>query len=104
MKTSTQNLHQKLLTLVKQERVLLTQILDHLAEINRGKLFLEFKCDSLLKYCIQELGYSESAAYRRIKALRITEEIPETKTAIQNGELNLSQLSMAQGLFESARN
>lgn len=86
--------------LVKRERRILNEILDHLAEVNRRKLFLKFGHPSLLKYCVKELGYSESAAYRRIKALRITQELPEMKKKLEEGALNLTQLCQAQHLFE----
>lgn len=98
---SGDQLHQNLLIFTRQERKILNQILDHLAEVNRRKLFLKFGHDSLLKYCVKELKYSESAAYRRIKALRITQELPHIKKNVENGELNLTQLCKAQDLFEN---
>lgn len=93
-------LHGALLSLVRRERLILNDILDHLAEVNRRKIFLKFGHSSLLKYCVKELGYSESAAYRRIKALRITQELPEVKNRVLEGKVNLTQLCRAQDLFE----
>jgi hypothetical protein len=101
MKTINQNTHQTLLKLVKTERKIQTEVLDHLQIINEKKIFLNFGHDSLLRYCVKELGYSESAAYRRIKAVRATSELPELKKEIHAGNLNLSQISQAQGLFEN---
>ena len=100
MKISTHDLHQKILKLVSAEKKILVAILSHLEEINRRKLFLEFGHDSLLKYCVKELGYSESAAFRRIKALRLSQVVPEVAQAIEEGSLNLSQVATAQSLFE----
>lgn len=94
------SLHLSLVSLVRKERRILSEILDHLAEVSRRKIFLSFGHSSLLKYCVKELGYSESAAYRRIKALRVTQEMPEIKKKMEEGELNLTQLCRAQDLFE----
>ncbi len=96
-------IHQNLINLTILERKTTTQILDHLAEVNRRKLFLKYGCDSLLKYCVKQLKYSEGAAYRRIKALRLTTEMPGLKENIQLGNLNLTQLSDAQSLFDLAK-
>ncbi|MEX0799576.1 MAG: HNH endonuclease signature motif containing protein [Bacteriovoracaceae bacterium] len=94
-------IHASLLVLVKRERRILNEILEHLSEINRRKAFLKFGHSSLLKYCVKELGYSESAAYRRIKALKITQELPAVKKQIEEGTVNLSQLCKAQNLFDN---
>lgn len=94
-------LHQNLVALTGQERKILNKILDHLAEVNRRKIFFKFGHDSLLKYCVKELKYSEAAAYRRIKALRITQEDPGVRQKVERGELNLTQLCKAQNLFEN---
>jgi type I site-specific restriction-modification system R (restriction) subunit len=96
-------IHQNLINLTILERKTTTQILDHLSEVNQRKLFLKYGCNSLLRYCVKQLKYSEGAAYRRIKALRLTAEMPELKENIKLGNLNLTQLSDAQSLFELAQ-
>jgi hypothetical protein len=42
---------------------------------------------------VKELGYSESAAWRRWSALKITEEIPEAKKLLESGAINLSTVT-----------
>lgn len=98
---TTANLHETLTVLVRKERRILNEILELLGEVNRRKLFLNFGHSSLLKYCVKELGYSESAAYRRIKALRVTQELPAVKKKLEEGAVNLTQLCRAQDLFET---
>ena len=53
-------LHQHLKELVASERRIVTDILSHLHEVERRKLFSNYHHPSLFEYAIQELGYSES--------------------------------------------
>ncbi|MBC7396333.1 MAG: hypothetical protein H7333_02725 [Bdellovibrionales bacterium] len=55
---------------------------------------------SLFEYAVKALGYSEAASFRRISAMRLMKQIPEVKTAIDEGRLNLSQLTQAQAFFK----
>lgn len=87
--------------LVKRERELLSEILWHLREIDRRRLFCDFGCSSLYQYAIKYLGYSEDQAYRRVNAARLLEALPEIEDKINTGELNLSLLSMAQSFFQA---
>ena len=95
--------HKKLLELRKTERQTLSEILSHLEVIQDQKVYLDMGYSSILHYCIKELGYSEAAAYRRIKALKLTKALPEVKEKIEDGSLSLSQLSKSQSLFEMAK-
>lgn len=85
--------------LVNREREFLTKILHHLREIDRRKLYCELGFSSLHAYCVRELGYSEGNAYRRIKACRLLEEIPEIERKIEKGELSLSNIAQASSFF-----
>jgi hypothetical protein len=85
--------------LVQRERECLTQILRHLQEIERRKLFSDLRCGSLFEYAVRVLGYSEAAAGRRIAAMRLMREIPEVAEKIESGALNLAKLCQAQTFF-----
>ena len=74
--------------------------LHHLAEIDSRKLFFKQGFFSLFDYAVRELGYSEGAAYRRIKAMKLCREIPETANRLQSGRLSLSAASQLQVFFE----
>ena len=86
--------------LVQNERELTTQILHHLSEIDRRKLFAEMKCTSLFDYCTRILGYSHGSAQRRIQAARLLNVIPEIEDKIENGSLSLAAISMAVTFFK----
>jgi len=98
---SDQALLQQTLILVKKEKEILSEILSHLEEVRKRRLFCELGFGSLFQYCVKQLGYSEDQAYRRINALKLIKEVPEVQAQIANGSLTLSNLSLAQTLFKS---
>jgi 5-methylcytosine-specific restriction endonuclease McrA len=83
------------------ERKLTLEIIELLEELDRRKLYLLRGFGSLLEYCVKELKYSESSAYRRISTMRVVRDVPETKTAIQTGSLNLVTVAQAQTFFRA---
>ena len=89
--------------LVKEERELSTLILHHLMEVERRRLYAARGFSSLFEYCVKSLGYSESAAQRRISGMRLIREIPEVETKIKEGKLSLSVISQAQTFFRQER-
>ena len=86
--------------LVQKERQINVLVLQHLQEIEKRKLYLKRGFSSLFEYTVKELGYSESSAYRRIKAMKLCKELPETKLKMAKGELNLCTASKLQTVFE----
>ncbi len=94
-----QSLHHQLKNFVQQERALLTQVLEHLQEVERRRLYSDFKRSSLFDYAVSELGYSEDQAHRRIQAMRLMKELPEIKERLNNGALSLTNAAKAQSLF-----
>ncbi|MBK9294054.1 MAG: hypothetical protein IPM57_06350 [Oligoflexia bacterium] len=85
----------ELKNLVLEERKLLSLVLDYLLEVQTRRLYLEMGYPSLFEFCVKELQYSESAAQRRISAMRLMRDIPEVKTKIESGNLNLTTLAQA---------
>ena len=89
--------------LVQKERQINIQVLQHLQEIESRKLYLKRSFPSLFEYTIKELGYSHSAAYRRIKAMRLCRDIPQATAKIKTGRLNLTTASQLQTFFEKKK-
>ena len=102
-KLSDDSLLSQTKALVQKERKLNIEILQHLQEIESRKLYLERGFSSLFDYTVKELGYGEGAAYRRIKTMKLCQDIPETKTQIESGQLNLSTASQLQNFFEKQK-
>ncbi len=87
----------------QKERVLLTQVLYHLKEIESRKLYSSFGYSSLFNYACNELKYSSDQAYRRIQAMRLLKDIPEVAVKIDSGELSLSNITQAQKYFKDTK-
>ncbi|MCY4377049.1 MAG: hypothetical protein OXC31_25105 [Spirochaetaceae bacterium] len=77
-------------TLVRHERHLQGAIIDHLAEIDARRLFLQRGCSSLFDYAVRELGYSDAAAGRRIGAVRLCADQRGARERLRDGSLTLS--------------
>jgi hypothetical protein len=92
--------------LVLKEREVLVKLLHHLKEIDNRKLYSDLGFSSLFVYMTKGLGYSESAAGRRIQAARLLKSHPEIETKIENGSLNLTNLNQVAFAFknESVKN
>ncbi len=97
MTLTDKELHAEMIRMRKYERDVMIELLEHLQEVYDRRLFADFGHSSLVKYLVKELGYSESAAFRRYQALRLIKEIPEVKTRLEKGEINLTSASMIQG-------
>ena len=89
--------------LVQKERQINIQVLQHLQEIEKRKLYLDRGFPSLFEYTVKELGYSHSAAYRRIKTMRLCRDIPQATSKIKTGSLNLTTASQLQTFFEKKK-
>ena len=92
---SDQEILSRIHTLVVQERKLTLAVLLHLNEIERRKLHLRHGYSSMFDYCTQGLGYSSSAAYRRIQSARCAARFPGLHAMLERNELNLSIVSQA---------
>lgn len=89
--------------LVKREQELIAEVIEHLEEIEKRRLYSDLGYKSLYEYCTIELKYSQDQAYRRIQAMKITRQIPEVKEMISNGELSLTTLNVATSFMNEAK-
>jgi len=90
---TTESLHIKLSELIKSERKITHEILLCIQQIDQTKAYAELGYPSLFEYLVKEQKYSEGAAQRRISAARLIKELPEIEKKVQEGNLNLTQLS-----------
>ncbi len=81
--------------LVRCERGVTLRVLRHLNEIERRKLHLKLAYSSMFDYCTKGLGYSESAAVRRIRSARCAARYPEVYALLESNDVNLTTLSLA---------
>src|SRR5882724_5707584 len=76
--------------LVRRGNELTADLLAHLAEMYERRLHLQLGFSSLFAYCIESLGFSESAAGRRIAAAKVCRKFPDVFARVASGELHLS--------------
>ena len=90
-------------TLVRHERYLQGTVIDHLAEIEARRLYLQRGCSSLFDYAVRELGFSDPAAARRIGAVRLCADQPDARERLRDGSLTLSAAAELQWAFDRQR-
>jgi 5-methylcytosine-specific restriction endonuclease McrA len=96
---SDDNLLSRLSKLVARERETTLLILHHLNEIERRKLHLKLGYRSMFDYCTSALGYSESAAGRRIQAARCVAHFPDVCDLLAANDVNLSTVAQVSRLL-----
>jgi len=89
-------LHFELKKLVQTERKITEQILDLINQCELSRTYAKLGYSSMFEYLHKGLGYSEGSAQRRLSSARLLRELPEIKSDLQNGVLNLTQVAMAQ--------
>jgi 5-methylcytosine-specific restriction endonuclease McrA len=85
-------LTQRVYEMRQKERRQLVELLQHLAEVERRRLYLEMGHTSLFKLLRDGLGYSSSSAYRRMIGARLVVRYPVVAAYLRDGRLNLTQL------------
>jgi hypothetical protein len=91
-KLTDQELELRLKDLATKERKILHAILEHIKEFETRKLYLARAYSSVFEYLVKELGYSNSAAMRRLEAARLLRDVPIVAEKIKEGSINLSQI------------
>jgi hypothetical protein len=80
--------------LVRKTRTQEAQLLRHLGEVDKRRLFLREACSSMFRYCVSVLHFSEASAFKRIAAARAAREFPEIFEAIARGELHVTAVRL----------
>src|SRR6267143_1761136 len=80
--------------LVHKSRGLEAELLLHLGEIDERKLYLARAHPSMFAFCVEELGFSEDAAYNRIFVARAARRLPALIEALRSGKVHLGGLRL----------
>ncbi len=83
-----------LAALVAQDRATTAALLAHLAEVDARRLYLPAGFPSMFLYCVQQLGFSEEATFKRIRAARTARRFPAIFNALADGRLHVSAVVM----------
>jgi 5-methylcytosine-specific restriction endonuclease McrA len=95
-KALVRQLHQ----FVRQEKQLTLEVLSHLAEVARRELYLAKGYGTLSDYCVCELGYGESSAWRRVRVARVIKDVPQVYGLLNSGELSFSAVLQVAGVLQ----
>ncbi len=93
-KLTTHELVKRFDRLILQEREATSQVILHLAEIDRRKIYAIEGYSSLFNYCVEKYHYSESAAYRRIQVARLSSQFPDVIQYLKEGKIRLINLCL----------
>src|SRR3989338_10359749 len=80
--------------LVQEEKEATAQVVVHLSEINRRKLYAQEGYSSLFSYCVEKYHYSKAAAYRRIQAAKLVQREPRVLIYLKEAKLNLTTIGL----------
>ena len=84
----------RLIEAVKCENSATAELVALIAEVDARKVFLEHACSSTFRFCVERLGMSEGAAYKRIQVARVARRFPVLLTALGTGQVHLSGLAV----------
>lgn len=91
----------RLARLVRTERKITNEILKLVRLADERRLHLELGFSSLFDWMTRGLGYSESAAQRRISSARLAGAVPAALEKIETGAVNLTTLAKAQTVIRA---
>jgi hypothetical protein len=91
---SDAELLQRTSALVLVEHGAVADVVEHLVEIDRRRLYLEHAYPSLYAFCAEHLGYTEDAALKRIRVARLALEFPRVLDELRSGAIQLTGLLM----------
>ena len=78
----------------KQSRRVEAVLVAHIAEVDRRRLYASEALPSMFRYCTDVLHLSEAAAYRRIRAARLSRKYPVVLTMLEDGRIHLCGLAL----------
>ena len=82
-----------------QERESQSKLLVDIAEIDARQIYREAGYDSIHRYCVEELGLSEKAAFHRIWVARVAWKYPCVLAALAEARLHMSAVALLATYF-----
>jgi 5-methylcytosine-specific restriction endonuclease McrA len=86
------------------EKACTVQLLETLIIIDRDNLFTELRYNSLHKYIVRELGYSDAEAALRVSAVKLLQKSQLAKEQMKKGNLGLTNAALAGRLLKKEKN
>lgn len=90
----------RFLALAGQERFIIADLVAYLAEVEYRRLVRDSHWPSLFEYCVFSLHWSESAAFRLIRAARAVRKFPIILEMLRDGRLHLEGVVILHAFIE----
>ena len=87
---SDDELLRRLSDLLSQSRLVESDLIAHIAEVDERRLYASQASSSMFSYCTEVLNLSEDEAYERITAARASRKYPMLLEMLRDGRLHLS--------------
>jgi hypothetical protein len=100
---SITQMNENILRLVKNERKITGEILNAILQFSKCGGYQKMGYATMHQYLTRVVGYSDDQAHRRWKAAQLMDQLPDSRPAIQSGDLNLSQAAATQKAIEQAQ-
>jgi hypothetical protein len=84
-------IHEKAITRAQRYLIAEADLLKSIIEVDRNKLYEDFGLSYLTPYCVKHLGLTDDVAAIFVRVARKTYEVPELKTAIEEGKLSVTK-------------
>jgi 5-methylcytosine-specific restriction endonuclease McrA len=84
----------RLKRLILRESEVTAEVIAHIAELDRRRLYLAEGAPSVFAYCTRILRLSEYAAYTRIQAARLARRFPIVLQQLAAGDVNLTTVGL----------
>jgi 5-methylcytosine-specific restriction endonuclease McrA len=94
LKLSDADFHHQFELVTSIEHSSTMKVLHLINDLDRRKSYLDLGYSSVLDYCVRKIGYSRSAAGRRIQAARCGRRYPEVFEMLRTGELKFGVAAM----------
>jgi hypothetical protein len=99
---SDDELHRLTERAAQSEQAATLNLLEHLNEVERRRLYAKRAFPSLFEY-VRSLGYSEAQSSERVNAARLIRELPEVKEKLEMKSLSLTTASQLQRFFRAEK-
>jgi len=86
------------------EKACTAQLLETLIIIDRDKLYAELRYNSLHKYIVRELGYSDAEAALSVSAVKLLQKSQLAKEQMKKGNLGLTNAALAGRILKKEKN
>jgi len=97
---SDDELHLSTLKTSDVQREVTLELLNHLNEVDRRRLYSKYNCSSLHGYCVQELKMTSGTSCHHIDAARLLRQLPQLEEKLMSGAIAMTTIASAESFFK----